>query len=141
MVKENCTSSVNYSQPAPLCRACSFCILHSKSNFLYFGTYKLYVCPFCRKKLFSAVHMFIHLNLSISLLLGYLTFMIGIETATSSTVSIEQKLLINNYLDRYFLNILTNQMSLFNYHYADCLCTCGSPAALFFSGFFLLDVV
>ena len=37
-----------------------------------------------------AVHMFIHLNLAISLLLGYLIFMIGIETATSSTVSIEQ---------------------------------------------------
>ena len=33
--------------------------------------------------------MFLHLNLCISLLLGYLTFMVGIETATSSTVSIE----------------------------------------------------
>ena len=42
-----------------------------------------------RKKLLHAVHMFIHLNLTISLLLGYLTFMIGIETATSSTVSTE----------------------------------------------------
>ena len=44
----------------------------------------------CRRKLLHAVHMFIHLNLAISLLLGYLIFMIGIETATSSTVSIEQ---------------------------------------------------
>ena len=41
-----------------------------------------------RKKLFKAVHMFVHLNLAISLLLGYLVFMFGIETATSSTVSI-----------------------------------------------------
>ena len=35
--------------------------------------------------------MFIHLNLAVSLLVGYLVFMIGIETATSSTVSIELK--------------------------------------------------
>ena len=42
---------------------------------------------FYRKKLFHAVHMFVHLNLAISLLLGYLVFMFGIETATSSTVS------------------------------------------------------
>ena len=41
-----------------------------------------------RKKLFHAVHMFVHVNLAISLLLGYLVFMLGIETATSSTVSI-----------------------------------------------------
>ena len=40
-----------------------------------------------RKKLFHAVHMFVHLNLAISLLLGYLIFMFGIETATSNTVS------------------------------------------------------
>ena len=40
-----------------------------------------------RKKLFHAVHMIVHLNLAISLLLGYLVFMLGIETATSSTVS------------------------------------------------------
>lgn len=42
----------------------------------------------CRKKLFQAVHMFVHLNLAISLLLGYLIFMLGIETAISSSVSI-----------------------------------------------------
>ena len=45
---------------------------------------------FYRKKLFNAVHMFVHLNLAISLLLGYLTFMFGIETATGSTVRIEK---------------------------------------------------
>ena len=68
--------------------------------------------------------MFLHLNLSISLLLGYLTFMVGIETATSSTVSIEEKLKINdkllswqilisvpNFLSIHFLNILTNHVS------------------------------
>ena len=32
--------------------------------------------------------MFVHLNLAISLLLGYLIFMLGIETAISSSVSI-----------------------------------------------------
>ena len=35
----------------------------------------------------TAIHLFVHLNLSISLLLGYLIFMIGIETARSTTVS------------------------------------------------------
>ena len=38
--------------------------------------------------------MFLHLNLCISLLLGYLTFMVGIETATSNTVSIECRMWI-----------------------------------------------
>ena len=32
--------------------------------------------------------MFVHLNLAIALLLGYLIFMFGIETATGSAVSI-----------------------------------------------------
>ena len=45
-----------------------------------------------RKKLFRAVHTFVHLNLAISLLLGYLTFMAGIESATRSIVSIEDML-------------------------------------------------
>ena len=39
-----------------------------------------------RKKLFNAVHYFVHLNLALSLLLGYVVFMIGIELGTSSTV-------------------------------------------------------
>ncbi|XP_064384244.1 uncharacterized protein LOC135333251 isoform X3 [Halichondria panicea] len=38
------------------------------------------------KKLFKAVHFFVHLNLSISLLLAYTIFIIGIQTAAASTV-------------------------------------------------------
>ena len=41
----------------------------------------------CRKKLFIAVHYFVHLNLALSLLLGYVVFMLGIELGTSSKVS------------------------------------------------------
>ena len=40
----------------------------------------------CRKKLFTAVHYFVHLNLAISLLLGYVVFMFGIELGTSTRV-------------------------------------------------------
>ena len=40
----------------------------------------------CRKKLFSSVHNFVHLNLAISLLLGYVVFMFGIELGTGSKV-------------------------------------------------------
>ena len=39
-----------------------------------------------RKKLFSTVHYFIHLNLSICLLLGYVVFMFGIELGNASKV-------------------------------------------------------
>ena len=40
-----------------------------------------------RKKLFVQVHYFVHLNLSISLLLAYLVFVLGIELANTSVVS------------------------------------------------------
>ena len=33
------------------------------------------------KKLFSAVHNFVHLNLAIALFIGYLTFAVGVELA------------------------------------------------------------
>ena len=39
-----------------------------------------------RKKLFSAIHYFVHLNLAISLLLGYLVFVLGNELATTNEV-------------------------------------------------------
>ena len=45
-------------------------------------------CMSCRKKLFSSVHYFVHLNLSLSLLLGYVVFMFGIELGTSSKASL-----------------------------------------------------
>ncbi len=42
-----------------------------------------------RKELLTKVHNFIHLNLSISLLLGYVVFLSGVETAVASEVSLE----------------------------------------------------
>ncbi|CAI7992619.1 Latrophilin-like protein LAT-2 [Geodia barretti] len=39
------------------------------------------------KKLFSAIHYFVHLNLAISLLLGYLVFVLGIELGNSNKVA------------------------------------------------------
>jgi hypothetical protein len=39
-----------------------------------------------RKKLFTAVHNFIHLNLAISLLIGYLVFALGVELAASNKI-------------------------------------------------------
>ena len=40
-----------------------------------------------RKELLARVHNFIHLNLSISLLLGYVVFLSGVETAVANKVS------------------------------------------------------
>ena len=41
---------------------------------------------FGRKKLFTKVHFFIHLNLSIALLLSYVVFLAGVDTAVGSTI-------------------------------------------------------
>ena len=41
---------------------------------------------FHRKKLFTTVHNFIHLNLSIALFLGYLVFGVGVELAAKNEV-------------------------------------------------------
>ena len=35
----------------------------------------------CSKKLFLAVHNFVHLNLATALFIGYLTFALGVELA------------------------------------------------------------
>ena len=40
----------------------------------------------CSKKLFSAVHNFVHLNLAIALFVGYLTFAVGVELAKDNEV-------------------------------------------------------
>ncbi len=47
----------------------------------------IYVLFDVRKDLFEAFHNFIHLNLAVALLLGYLLFLGGIDTATGNTVS------------------------------------------------------
>ena len=56
--------------------------------------------------------MFVHLNLAISLLLGYLIFMLGIETATGSAVSIAVtiKISISSYMG---LDSNTNEAHIF----------------------------
>ena len=39
-----------------------------------------------RKELFVSVHFFVHLNLAIALLLGYILFIAGIDTAVENRV-------------------------------------------------------
>lgn len=41
---------------------------------------------FLRKELFRKVHNFVHLNLAIALLLGYVVFLAGIDTAVVNEV-------------------------------------------------------
>ncbi len=48
-----------------------------------------------RKELLTKVHSFIHLNLSISLLLGYVVFLSGVDTAVANEVSLELCIYIN----------------------------------------------
>jgi len=45
-----------------------------------------------RKKLFSAVHNFVHLNLAVALFLAYFTFAVGIELAAKNKVRMGQLL-------------------------------------------------
>ena len=44
------------------------------------------VLYFCSKKLFTAVHNFIHINLAIALFIGYLVFAVGVELAKDDEV-------------------------------------------------------
>ncbi|XP_064391149.1 adhesion G protein-coupled receptor E2-like [Halichondria panicea] len=55
---------------------CSISIFFLLLSILYFLT--------LRKELLTKVHNFIHLNLSISLLLGYVVFLSGVETAVAN---------------------------------------------------------
>ena len=57
------------------------CVRNHSTSHLLIGGFVL-----CRKKLFSSVHYFVHLNLAISLLIGYVVFMFGIELGTGSKV-------------------------------------------------------
>ena len=129
------------------------CVLRITSNF---------GCTPCRKRLFSAVHLFVHLNLSISLLLGYLTFMVGIETATSNTVSQEKNIYVHTFFsDTFFLLHLWLLVPAMGTHdspirlsfcevlhgvhvYAMCIgwmCICGSPTAVPVPSSLLLDAL
>ena len=71
--------------------------LSSSSSHMGTSTLKSLYCPIVAvcclcflnhsKKLFSAVHNFVHLNLAISLFIGYLVFAVGIELASHDKVS------------------------------------------------------
>ena len=54
----------------------------------YFCEYIAFEICVCRKKLFTSVNQFIHLNLALTLLLSLLVFVIGVQTATGSKVCI-----------------------------------------------------
>ena len=41
---------------------------------------------FCSQQMFTSVHYFIHLNLSIALLLSYVVFLAGVDTAIGNRV-------------------------------------------------------
>ena len=45
-----------------------------------------YVCNACRGKVFNEIQDFIHFNLSLSLTMGLITFVSGIETANDNDV-------------------------------------------------------
>ena len=53
---------------------------------IYCTCYSDLCVSYCRKKLFKAVHNFVHLNLAIALFVGYLTFAVGVELAKSNKV-------------------------------------------------------
>ena len=48
--------------------------------------FPLKLLHYYREQLFTAVHNFIHLNLSIALLAGYIVFAVGVELAARNTV-------------------------------------------------------
>ncbi|XP_064386127.1 sushi, von Willebrand factor type A, EGF and pentraxin domain-containing protein 1-like isoform X2 [Halichondria panicea] len=54
---------------------------------IFFLFFSIFYFLSLRKELLTKVHYFIHLNLSISLLLGYLVFLTGVETAVANKVA------------------------------------------------------
>ena len=95
---------------------------HPTSYYLLIGGFVL-----CRKKLFSSVHYFVHLNLAISLLLGYVVFMFGIELGTGSKV--------------YNPLSITTLIKSFYVLHTGWLCICSSTSAVSVSVCLLLDDV
>ena len=75
----------------------------------------------CRKRVFNLTQHFIHLNLSIALLLGVITFVSGIETASEYRVS-------DNAISKHMQILLLGNLSC-----------CGYTASLFLHGSILLD--
>ena len=67
---------------------CTFLITVNNGNTLstVCSYYSDLCVSYCRRELFTAVHKFVHLNLAIALFVGYLTFAVGVELATSNKV-------------------------------------------------------
>ena len=63
----------------------TFPYVYIRWNFQWFAS--------CSKKLLSAVHNFVHLNLALSLLCAYIVFVSGVEPAVGNTVSLNLFLL------------------------------------------------
>ena len=78
-----------------------------------------------RKEVFNQTQHFVHLNLSIALLLGLIIFVSGIETANKYRVS--DKILLQRYVDLIFVPL-------------GKLSNCGYTASLFLYVSILLDV-
>ena len=68
------------------------------------------------KKLFSAVHNFVHLNLAISLFIGYLVFAVGIELAGHDRVLTYMYIYIYIYI--YYVNASS---IVYIMHVASCI--------------------
>ncbi len=65
-------------------------LMHAVNTNLLESVLYNYICSFVgHNSRDHKVHNFIHLNLSISLLLGYVVFLSGVETAVANKVSLE----------------------------------------------------
>ncbi|XP_064396279.1 uncharacterized protein LOC135343205 isoform X2 [Halichondria panicea] len=75
----NATTEIKFALSVVTYVGCSISIFFLLLSIFYFLT--------LRKELLTKVHNFIHLNLSISLLLGYVVFLSGVETAVANEVA------------------------------------------------------
>lgn len=108
------------------------------------------MCHFYRKKLRTSVHYFVHLNLAMSLLLAFIVFVVGLETAIGSTVSFS--ILLKTSLaqtvisrkDVIQLSVFIGSNVTFNtiiYSNTGRMCICGSTFALPLPFSLLLDAL
>ena len=73
------SSSSHSGQPRPLLKPLRlYCMPLFSLSLIHTHTH--------RKKLFTAVHNFVHLNLAISLFIGYLIFAVGVELGRNNKV-------------------------------------------------------
>ena len=62
------------------------CLKVITHTLLFACMFVFFIIFLCSKKLFSAVHNFVHLNLAVALFVGYLTFAVGVELAKDNKV-------------------------------------------------------